>query len=178
MRLLDAGAALDAPAAAAARRRPGPGGGARGGARPGRDRRPDLRADRGLLAGLHARVPPRRPSAPARPAGRCREPRSASSPREILVRGPTVAPAALAEDGWLHTGDLGRLDDEGYLWVEGRRDDLIVSGGENVRPDRVEAALLAHPGVAEVAVAGREDREWGQAVIAFVVAPATSRPRS
>ncbi|MFN8113730.1 MAG: AMP-binding protein [Solirubrobacterales bacterium] len=91
---------------------------------------------------------------------------------EILVRGPTVAPAALADDGWLHTGDLGRLDDEGYLWVEGRRDDLIVSGGENVRPDRVEAALLAHPGVSEVAVAGRDDREWGQVVTAFVVTAA------
>ncbi len=89
---------------------------------------------------------------------------------EILVRGPTIAPAALAGDGWLHTGDLGRLDDDGYLWVEGRRDDLIVSGGENVRPDRVEAALLTHPAVAEVAVAGREDRRWGQAVTAFVIA--------
>jgi len=87
---------------------------------------------------------------------------------EILVRGPSVAPAALA-DGWLHTGDLGSLDDEGYLWVDGRREDLIVSGGENVRPHRVEAALLAHPGVAEVAVAGRDDREWGQLVTAFVV---------
>jgi acyl-CoA synthetase (AMP-forming)/AMP-acid ligase II len=53
--------------------------------------------------------------------------------------------------------------------VEGRRDDLIVSGGENVRPHRVEAALLSHPGVADVAVAGREDREWGQLVTAFVV---------
>ncbi len=95
---------------------------------------------------------------------------------EILVRGPTVAPESIADDGWLHTGDLGRLDDGGYLWVEGRRDDLIVSGGENVRPHRVEAALLAHPGVAEVAVAGREDREWGQAVTAFVV-PADD-PRS
>ncbi len=89
---------------------------------------------------------------------------------EILVRGPTVAPAAIADDGWLHTGDLGRLDADGYLWVEGRRDDLIVSGGENVRPHRVEEALLSHPGVADVAVAGREDREWGQVVTAFVVA--------
>lgn len=88
---------------------------------------------------------------------------------EILVRGPTVAPAALGDDGWLHTGDLGRIDEDGYLWVEGRREDLILSGGENVRPDRVEAALLTHPAVAEVAVAGREDREWGQAVTAFVV---------
>ncbi len=89
---------------------------------------------------------------------------------EILVRGPTVAPAAIAADGWLHSGDLGRIDEDGYLWVEGRRDDLIVSGGENVRPHRVEAALLAHPGVAEVAVTGREDRQWGQVVTAFVVA--------
>jgi O-succinylbenzoic acid--CoA ligase len=88
---------------------------------------------------------------------------------EILVRGPTIAPAARAADGWLHTGDLGRLDDAGYLWVEGRRGDLIVSGGENVRPERVEDAIRTHPGVADVAVAGREDREWGQAVVAFVV---------
>lgn len=89
---------------------------------------------------------------------------------EILVRGPTVAPAALAADQWLHTGDSGRIDRDGYLWVEGRRDDLIVSGGENVRPQRVEEALLTHPGVVDVAVVGREDREWGQAVTAFVVA--------
>jgi len=88
---------------------------------------------------------------------------------EILVRGPTVAPAAFAGDGWLHTGDRGRIDGDGYLWVEGRREDLIVSGGENVRPERVEAVLLTHPAVAEVAVAGRDDREWGQAVTAFVV---------
>jgi len=88
---------------------------------------------------------------------------------EILVRGPTVAPAAVGADGWLHTGDIGRIDDDGYLWVEGRREDLIVSGGENVRPGRVEAVLLTHPAVAEVAVAGREDREWGQSVTAFVV---------
>ena len=81
---------------------------------------------------------------------------------EILVRGPTVAPGAFAADGWLHTGDLGRIDDEGYLWVEGRRGDLIVTGGENVRPQRVEEALRRHPGVADVAVVGRDDREWGQ----------------
>ncbi|HET6831746.1 MAG TPA: AMP-binding protein [Solirubrobacterales bacterium] len=89
---------------------------------------------------------------------------------EIVVRGPTVAPGARGEGGWLRTGDLGRIDPDGYLWVEGRRDDLIVSGGENVRPNRVEEALSSHPGVAEIAVAGREDREWGQVVVAFVVA--------
>lgn len=86
---------------------------------------------------------------------------------EIHVRGPIVAPGAAAADGWLHTGDLGRVDRDGYLWVEGRRGDLIVTGGENVRPERVEEVLAAHPDVAEVAVAGAEDREWGQAVVAF-----------
>ena len=95
---------------------------------------------------------------------------------EIQVRGPIVAPEASDVDGWLHTGDLGRVDEDGYLWVEGRRDDLIVSGGENVRPERVEAAIGAHPDVAEVAVAGREDREWGQAVVAFVVPRIGSAP--
>lgn len=94
---------------------------------------------------------------------------------EIQVRGPIVAPAEVAADGWLHTGDLGRVDDEGCLWVEGRRDDLIVSGGENVRPERVESVIGAHPDVAEVAVTGVDDREWGQAVVAFVVpAPDTA----
>ena len=95
---------------------------------------------------------------------------------EIRVRGPIVAPAALEPDGWLHTGDLGRLDDSGYLWVEGRRGDLIVSGGENIRPQRVEEAMRTHPGVADVAVAGREDREWGQVVVAFVVGSTTGTP--
>ena len=88
---------------------------------------------------------------------------------EILVRGPTVAPASIAADGWLHTGDQGRIDPDGFLWVEGRRDDMILTGGENVRPERVEAALREHPDVAEAAVAGLEDREWGQIVVAYVV---------
>ena len=89
---------------------------------------------------------------------------------EILVKGPNVAPDALADDGWLHTGDLGRIDADGFLWVEGRRGDLIVTGGENVRPQRVEEALRLDPAVADVGVVGVEDREWGQAVVAFVVA--------
>jgi o-succinylbenzoate---CoA ligase len=88
---------------------------------------------------------------------------------EILLRGPTVAPGALAEDGWLHTGDLGRLDERGHLTVSGRKADTIVSGGENVAPAEVEAVLEAHPGVLEAAVVGRPDERWGEAVTAWVV---------
>jgi O-succinylbenzoic acid--CoA ligase len=87
---------------------------------------------------------------------------------EILVRGPTVAPGAAGEDGWLRTGDLGRLE-EGHLYVRGRADDMIVSGGENVSPDEVERALLAHPKVQDAGVTGTEDPEWQQAVTAVVV---------
>jgi O-succinylbenzoic acid--CoA ligase len=88
---------------------------------------------------------------------------------EILVAGPTVAPGAVAPDGRLHTGDLGRLDDRGRLTVVGRTGDLIISGGENVSPAEVEAVLAGHPAVAEAAVAARPDPEWGQAVVATVV---------
>ena len=88
---------------------------------------------------------------------------------EILVSGPTVAPGVAGEDGRLRTGDRGRLDSEGYLWVEGRIDDLILTGGENVAPAEVEQALLSHPAVGDVAVLGREDPEWGSAVTAMVV---------
>jgi o-succinylbenzoate---CoA ligase len=88
---------------------------------------------------------------------------------EILVRGAMVAPGAVAPDGWLHTGDLGRLDAEGRLDVEGRLKELIVSGGENVAPLEVERALLAHRAVADAGVAGLADPEWGEAVTAFVV---------
>jgi O-succinylbenzoic acid--CoA ligase len=88
---------------------------------------------------------------------------------EILVAGPTVAPRALAEDGWLHTGDLGALDEQGRLSVTGRKADTIVSGGENVAPSEVEAVLESHPDVLEAAVVGRPDAEWGEAVTAIVV---------
>ena len=96
---------------------------------------------------------------------------------EILVRGPMVAHDALAPDGWLHTGDLGRLDEEGRLHVEGRLKELIVTGGENVAPLAVEQALISHPAVADAGVAGVADPEWGEAVTAFVVlAEAVSWP--
>jgi O-succinylbenzoic acid--CoA ligase len=88
---------------------------------------------------------------------------------EILVQGPTVAPGSADADGWLHTGDLGQIDEEGFLYVSDRIDDLIVSGGENVVPAEVEEVLLRHPEVADAAVIGREDPEWQQAVTAVVV---------
>ena len=83
---------------------------------------------------------------------------------EILVSGPTVAGG-----GTLRTGDLGHLDERGHLHVTGRKADTIVSGGENVAPAEVEAVLAEHPAVAEAAVHGRPDPEWGEAVVATVV---------
>jgi O-succinylbenzoic acid--CoA ligase len=89
--------------------------------------------------------------------------------REILVSGPTVAPAALAGDGWLHTGDEGALDAAGTLTVTGRAGDTIITGGENVAPAEVEAVLESHPAVAEAAVHGAPDPEWGERVVATLV---------
>jgi long-chain acyl-CoA synthetase len=71
--------------------------------------------------------------------------------------------------GWLHTGDMGYLDEDGYLFVTDRKKDLIIRGGFNVYPRDVEDLLLEHPGVAEVAVVGRPHREMGEEVVAFVV---------
>ncbi len=88
---------------------------------------------------------------------------------EILVQGPTVAPGRSDADGWLHTGDLGSIDEEGFLYIEDRIDDMIVTGGENVVPAEVEKVLLRHPEVADAAVVGRDDPEWQQAVTAIVV---------
>jgi len=88
---------------------------------------------------------------------------------EVLVRGPIVSAGALAEDGWLHTGDIGRFDERGRLEIVGRKADTIVTGGENVAPAEVEAALLEHPAVADAAVHPRSDAEWGEAVVATVV---------
>ncbi|WPK10508.1 o-succinylbenzoate--CoA ligase [Lysinibacillus louembei] len=96
---------------------------------------------------------------------------------EICIRGPHVTPGyigrfaerASTENGWLLTGDIGYLDDEGYLYVVDRRADLIISGGENVYPAEIENALLAHPSVLEAGVCGLMDDKWGQVPIAFVV---------
>lgn len=96
----------------------------------------------------------------------------------IVVGGPTLATgydgddgasAASFRDGWLHTGDLGRIDAEGRLWVVDRLEELIVSGGENVSPAEVEAVLATHPAIADVAVVGRPDATWGAVPVAAVV---------
>jgi O-succinylbenzoic acid--CoA ligase len=88
---------------------------------------------------------------------------------ELLVRGPSVSAGALAADGWLHTGDLAAFGEDGRLAILGRRADTIISGGENVAPAEVEAVLVAHPAVADAAVLGRSDAEWGERVVALVV---------
>jgi O-succinylbenzoic acid--CoA ligase len=102
---------------------------------------------------------------------------------EVVIAGPTVMagyfrdPAATAEtlrDGWLHTGDVGRLDAEGGLQIFDRRTDVVISGGENVYPSEVEQVLRAHPGIAEAAVYGVADPEWGRRVQAAVVLRAGS----
>jgi fatty-acyl-CoA synthase len=109
------------------------------------------------------------------PEGRMLEPGERG---EIVVRGPTVmrgyldAPELTAEvfrDGWLRTGDLGRFDADGLLFVEGRLKEVIISGGENVSPDEVEAVLATHPAVVEVAVFGARHARWGEQVAAAVV---------
>jgi O-succinylbenzoic acid--CoA ligase len=103
---------------------------------------------------------------------------------EIVVRAPQLCggyfrdperSALLYRGGSLHTGDLGRIDEQGRLWVETRRTDLIVTGGENVSPEEVEEVLTEHPRIDQAAVFGVEDPLWGQ-VVAAVVVPAGDRP--
>jgi long-chain acyl-CoA synthetase len=102
-------------------------------------------------------------------------------PGEILCRGDVVmagywqndeASAASLRGGWLHTGDVGVFDADGYLYLKDRSKDLIISGGSNIYPREVEEVLLTHPNVHEVSVIGRPDREWGEAVVAYVVGDA------
>ena len=96
---------------------------------------------------------------------------------EVVVRGDPVmagywrnpeATAQALRDGWLWTGDLGALDDDGFLTLKDRSKDLIISGGSNIYPREVEEVLLRHPRVREVSVVGRRDARWGETVVAFV----------
>jgi long-chain acyl-CoA synthetase len=106
-------------------------------------------------------------------------PLPAGATGEITVRGETVmkgywnnpaATAATLRDGWLWTGDLGAMDAQGFLTLKDRSKDVIISGGSNIYPREVEEVLLQHPGVREVSVVGKADAEWGEVVVAFVVA--------
>ncbi|MGE5338457.1 MAG: acyl-CoA synthetase [Gemmatimonadota bacterium] len=102
---------------------------------------------------------------------------------EILIRGANVmvgywkqpqATAAALAGGWFHSGDIGHFDTDGFLWVDGRAKDMIISGGENIAPAEIENVLLECPDVAEVAVVGRPDANWGEVVVA-VIAPKAGR---
>ena len=116
-----------------------------------------------------------------RVAGADGQPLPAGETGEVLVRGATVMPgywrnpeasARTLRGGWLWTGDLGVLDVDGFLTLKDRSKDLVISGGSNIYPREVEEVLLTHPGVQEVAVVGQPDAEWGEVVVAFVVATA------
>ncbi len=113
------------------------------------------------------------------------QPLPAGETGEVVVRGPTVmrgyyqhdeATAQTLRGGALHTGDLGYLDEDGDLWLVQRRSDLIVTGGENVYPAEVEAALRTHPAVRDACVVGLAHPEWGQQVAAMVVAEGDVAP--
>ena len=97
---------------------------------------------------------------------------------EILVRTPRIMKgyaggvsggAEIDDDGFLHTRDLGYLDPEGYVFLVGRKDDMIIRGGENIAPAEVEACLQGHPAIEEIAVFGLPSEEWGQIVAAAIV---------
>lgn len=111
---------------------------------------------------------------------------SISADQEILIRGPVLMNRyyqqqlshPIDNEGWLHTGDLGSMSSDHQLSVTGRRNELIISGGENIWPEVVEAALMNHPDVSDVCVVGVDDHEWGQRVVAFIVPTNTSATHS
>jgi long-chain acyl-CoA synthetase len=97
---------------------------------------------------------------------------------EVLIQGDSVmagywrnpeASAAALRDGWLWTGDMGSMAEEGFLCLKDRSKDVVISGGSNIYPREVEEVLLLHPAVAKTSVVGRPDTEWGEVLIAFVV---------
>jgi fatty-acyl-CoA synthase len=97
---------------------------------------------------------------------------------EVCVKGPNVmkgywnrpdaTAAAIDAEGWFHTGDIGYIDADGFLFIADRVKDMVITGGENVYPAEVESVLYEHPGVSEVAVIGLPDERWGEAVVAVV----------
>jgi acyl-CoA synthetase (AMP-forming)/AMP-acid ligase II len=98
---------------------------------------------------------------------------------EICIKGPALMngywqqPEATAEtlrNGWLHTGDIGRMDEAGYVFILDRNKDMVISGGLNVYPREIEEVLLRHPAISQAAVIGVPDEKWGEAVKAVVVA--------
>ncbi|OLT38062.1 AMP-dependent synthetase [Actinomadura sp. CNU-125] len=102
------------------------------------------------------------------------EPAAAGETGLVFVRGDQISGeygggTVLDAGGWFATRDRGRLDDGGYLFIEGRADDTIIRGGENIAPAEIEDVLLGHPGITEVAVIGPPDPEWGQRIVAVVV---------
>lgn len=119
-------------------------------------------------------VRPEPDGSPSRPDNLC----EVGEPGEIIVRGPCMmleyynrpdaTEKALAY-GWYHTGDVGVIDEDGYLWIRDRMDHTIISGAENIYPREVEDCLIEHPGVLEAAVVGKPDEKWGEIVVAFVV---------
>src|SRR5262249_22208399 len=111
-------------------------------------------------------------------------PLAAGETGEILCRGDSVmagywrdedASARTLRGGWLHTGDVGAPDADGYLTLKDRSKDVVISGGSNIYPREIEEILLTHPGVREVSVIGRPDREWGEVVVAYVVGEAAPK---
>ena len=163
----------------------------------GRRLRQRLRADRDELddVGARSRRPPRRDrpattrrcaAASGRSAGRTAPSRCRSATRSASRSSPasparsgcaatrcrasTPARPATATDGWFPTRDGGWIDEGGYLFVEGRLDDVIVRGGENISPGEIEDVIRTHAGVADVAVVGVSSQEWGEDIVAFVVA--------
>ena len=107
---------------------------------------------------------------PAAAAGRARRGAGARRQRDARLLAEPEATAATLRGGWLHTGDIGSMDEDGFLTLRDRSKDLIISGGSNIYPREVEEVLLRHPAVAEASVVGRPDANWGETVVAFVVA--------